>query len=315
MIFKQNTTFTISILTHNRVDVLMELLESLQNIQRPDCEFILVDNNSVDGTPEMVRERYPWVKLIVLPRNIGVEGRNVGIINAQGEIVITIDDDVIGIDDTSLVVLEEKFSHNERLGGVCFQVRDYYTGKICNWCHPYPEEEYAQQEFLTTEISEGAVAFRRPIFAETGLYPHTFFISHEGADLCARILDRSYDLIYTSKIVVRHKYACEGRKSWRRYYYDTRNDFWLVLRNYRFWYGLDHLVRRSFIMLVYSIRDGFFRYWLKALFDVFCGLPEILAQRKPITSHTEAKIIEINAHKPGVWYYLKKRLGQRQVRI
>ena len=306
---------TVSVLTHNRHEVLGELLKEMGRVRRRDVEVIVVDNGSSDGTPEMVGERFPAVRLLRMPRNLGIEARNVGMINARGDIIVTIDDDILGIDDRSLAVIEDRFARNERLAGLCFQVRDAYTGRVCNWCHPYPEETHHDSEFPTTEISEGAVAFRKEILAETGMYPHAFFISHEGADLCARILDKGYEVVYTSEVVVRHKYAQGGRPGWRRYYYDTRNAFWLALGRFRPWMAARYMTTRALVMLVYSLRDGRFRYWLLAMGSVCVELPAILRRRAPIARETERRMRAINRNRPGVGYFLRKRWKQRQVRI
>jgi GT2 family glycosyltransferase len=211
--------------------------------------------------------------------------------------------------------LKRKFEENRLLAAVCFQVTDYYTGAVCNWCHPCAEEDFSHREFLTTEITEGAVAFRKDAVVDAGLYPSKFFISHEGSDLAARIIDRGYEIRYSPEVVVRHKYSRESRKQWRRYYYDTRNTFWLVFRNYRWRYGFFYLTKRSVVMLLYSLRDGYFRYWLKAVGTSLREIPEMLRERKPISKKTEQRISEINKNRPGMSYYFKKRWKQRQVRI
>lgn len=312
---KSSPIFTISILTYNRVATVLELVKSLEALQGPDCEIVVVDNGSADGTSKKLREQFSYIKLITLPRNLGVGARNLGMQCARGEIVVTLDDDILGVDSASLSHLKREFDNNEHLGALCFQVKEYPTGEVCNWCHPYSKEEFSERKFLTTEISEGAVALRKAILAKTGGYPDDFFISHEGADLAARIMNHGYEVRYTPHVVVWHKYAIAGRKNWRRYYYDTRNDFWLVIRNYSFWYGLKYLARRTSVMLVYSLRDGFFRYWAKAIFDVGSELPKILAQRNPISKETENRIRRINGYRPGIRYYVEKRFGQRRVRI
>ena len=250
-----------------------------------------------------------------MERNIGTEARNIGIQNACGKIVVTIDDDIFGLSRENIAVLTRRFGENPRLAALCFKVTDYYSGAVCNWCHPYAEEKFVDRDFLTTEITEGAVAFRRDVIFQVGMYPEKFFISHEGSDLAARILDQGYEIRYSPDIVVRHNYAKEGREHWRRYFYDTRNAFWLTFRNYRLKYGTVFLVKRTGIMLVYALRDGYFRYWLKAVGASLRDIPLMLRGRQPISKETERKIREINRNRPSLMYYVKKRLKQKQVKI
>jgi len=263
----------------------------------------------------MVAERFPRVRLFTTEQNVGAEARNIGIANARGEIVVTIDDDIFGITGESIKAITRIFRVNNTLAALCFMVRDYYTGSICNWCHPYADEEYADRELVTTEITEGAVAFNKEAVVRVGMYPEKFIISHEGSDLAARIIDHQYDIRYSPQIVVRHKYARESRASWRRYYYDTRNAFWLAIRNYRLIFGVGYLTKRTVVMLIYSIRDGYFKYWLKAFRDSLADLPAMLRARKTISRETERKIREINRNRPGLVYYFKKRMLQKQVKI
>jgi N-acetylglucosaminyl-diphospho-decaprenol L-rhamnosyltransferase len=56
---------------------------------------IVVDNASSDGTAEMVRERYPYVELLEMERNVGF-GRavNAGVAAGDGEAIVLVNDDV-----------------------------------------------------------------------------------------------------------------------------------------------------------------------------------------------------------------------------
>src|SRR5688572_2708820 len=48
--------------------------------RHPSTEVIVVDNASSDGSPEMVRQNFPWVKLIENRENVGFSaGNNRGI--------------------------------------------------------------------------------------------------------------------------------------------------------------------------------------------------------------------------------------------
>ena len=194
-------------------------------------------------------------------------------------------------------------------------VTDYFTGKVCNWCHPNKLEESSDYSFETTEITEGAVAFRKEMLRKTGLYTEELFISHEGADLAARILNKGHEIHYTPLICVSHKYAREARDNWRRYYYDTRNDFWLVIRNYRLVFAINHLLRRLPTTFVYSARDGYVYYWVKAVKDALLDLPEMLRQRHPVSLEAHRKMRYLNRTRPGLLYYFRKRFFCKQVRI
>ena len=44
-------------------------LDSLAKLHFKNFEVIVVDNGSVDGSRELIEEKYPWVKLIKLPYN------------------------------------------------------------------------------------------------------------------------------------------------------------------------------------------------------------------------------------------------------
>lgn len=307
--------FSIVVLTYNRKDVLAELLQQLGEMDRRDVEVVVVDNCSTDGTGEFVKASYPHFRVVRPPFNMGAVGRNAGMAIARGRYVVTIDDDILGLNGAALEAIAAVFNGNARAGGICFKVIDHYTGQVCNWCHPRDPGTFAHTSFETCEITEGAVAFRRAVLDRVGLYPENFFISHEGADLAARIINNGFEILYVPEVSVSHKYARNGRPGWRRYYYDTRNDFWLALRNYRFGYLLLHLMRRLPVTFVYAMRDGFLSYWIKAVGDALRQVPQVLKQRRPISRAAHRKLRLLNREKPGIAYFCKNRLFSRRVRI
>jgi GT2 family glycosyltransferase len=315
MLNRQDMKFSIVITTYNRKDAVLRLLDELNGIRSESTEIVVVDNASSDGTVGAIKDNLQEIEVVELPENKGAVGRNEGLRIAKGDYIVTLDDDIFGLNEQDLLLIEELFERNSNAAAICFKVLDFYSGGVCNWCHPYNIEEYQNQFFETTEITEGAVAFRKNMLSNTGLYTEELFISHEGADLAARIINNGYEILYTPLIQVKHKYELTARKSWRRYYFDTRNDFWLVIRNYSFLFGFLHLCRRIPITFIYSLRDGYLYYWLKALMDVICELPVIFRQRNPISRKAERKLQRINRHKPGIGYYLRKRLFSKQIRI
>lgn len=312
---EQVVAITIVVLTYNRKEILAELLQQLHLIARPDMEVVIVDNGSTDGTEEFVTKEYPAFTVVRSAENLGAVGRNKGMAIAKGRLVVTIDDDILGLDDSALSRMEKLFTNTPNLGALCFRVIDHYSGLVCNWCHPRDPQTFAGAPFETNEITEGAVVFRKEVLDRVGLYPEDFFISHEGADLAARLIDHGYEIHYTPLVTVSHKYAQHGRPGWRRYYYDTRNDFWLAMRNYTPRFVAAHLLRRLPITFAYAVRDGFLSYWLKAVRDALLHMPEVMKQRRPISVHTHRKLRLLNRDKPGILFFLKNRLFVRRVKL
>lgn len=80
--------------TYNRADLLRGCLEHLARDDEPHTA-IVVDNGSSDGTAAMVRERFPAVRLVELPENLGFgPAVNHGVAAGDGEIVVLINNDV-----------------------------------------------------------------------------------------------------------------------------------------------------------------------------------------------------------------------------
>lgn len=308
-----NPKFSVVVLTYNREKYLKQQLPALVGLQ--DTEVIIVDNNSEDNYSESLASNYANCRVVRLAENFGAVGRNYGIEAAAGEFVVTLDDDVWGITNENLLRIQEVFEASPSVHGICFKVIDEKDGAITNWCHHCDPELFHNKSFETYEISEGAVAFRRSIFNEIGYYPLEFFISHEGPDLAFRILKAGKSIIYHPDIVVTHAHAIEGRKSWRRYYYDTRNLIWLAYRHYNLQMFVFRFPLQISAMLAYSIRDGFFKYYVKAVVDAASGINGFSASRKPIDQITYKRMNVIDRNKPPISYYIKKRLLKKGVKI
>jgi GT2 family glycosyltransferase len=308
-------TFSIAVLTYNRRSVLEELLVLLMRLNYKLLEIIVVDNCSGDGTREMVEEQFPGIKYIRLTRNVGAAARNIGLQAATGDVVVTLDDDIIGINDSSLHKLKILFKTRPMLGAVNFKVIDYFSGDVCNWAHHRVIEDSHEMQFATYEITEGAVALRKQAVEEVGYYPEYFFLSHEGPDLALRLINVDYEVIFSNEIEVRHRHSNMGRPHWLNYYYDTRNQFWLAARNLPLCYAIVYLARGLSSMLIYSIRDGCFIFWLKAIRDGLRGLNKAFEDRDVLSSEAMSVIRNIDTHRPGLIYSIRTRFFQKGVRL
>ena len=308
-------TTSICILTYNRCHSVISLLGELYHLLDDTTEIIVVDNHSNDNTQTRISTAFPRVRCFRTDRNIGAAGRNIAFRNALGGTIICLDDDVFGLTGEMIAVVRGKLGSNPRLGAINFKVIDAATGNICNWVHHCKPEDFSEGEFLTYEITEGAVAFRKEALDKSGYYDDIYFISHEGPDLAFRIMDMGYDCIYCGNISVSHRHENAGRVSWLNYYYDTRNHIYLAVKHFPVRYALPYLAVGLSSMLVYSLRDGYLRYWVKAVFDGIEAFPVIRGRRKVLTENVMGRMAAIDRNRAPLRYKLKTRLFRKSARL
>ncbi|MBN1545835.1 MAG: hypothetical protein JW902_04165, partial [Syntrophaceae bacterium] len=245
----------------------------------------------------------------------GVSARNIGLHLTKGDVIITIDDDIFGIDDQSILDIIDYFYRHQNIGALNFRIYDYFNKEICNWVHHKKVEDFHDREFLTYEISEGAVAFSKKALDMSGYYPEYFFLSHEGPDLAFRIINSGLDVRYSPIISVYHLHAQSGRKNWYRYFYDTRNQFLFAMRNLPIFYGTKYLLRGMSTTFVYSIRDGYFLYWIKGVIDGILKSIKYRKDRSVVCARTMKFVCEIDKYRPSTAYMIKMRLFKKGMRL
>ncbi len=109
---------SIVIPTHNRIDNLSRLLDSINKQDYPvsQIEIIVIDNLSSDDTKKVVSLNYPKVKLYSDNENHYCGGsRNIGLDQAQYDLVFFIDDDNI-LDKSCVSTLVKAFENDPKLG-------------------------------------------------------------------------------------------------------------------------------------------------------------------------------------------------------
>ena len=95
-----NTKISVIVPTYNARDYLMNAVNSVinQDFGFENIELILIDDNSSDGTKEVLKklsEEYENIKTIFLEENSGSPSkpRNIGIRNAKSKYIMFLDND------------------------------------------------------------------------------------------------------------------------------------------------------------------------------------------------------------------------------
>lgn len=211
-----------------------------------DAEVFVVDNNSVDGSTGMVREKFPQVILIENDQNLGFStANNIAIKRAKGEFVLLLNPDTVVEEDTFSKALTYMDSHSEA-GGLGVKMIDgkgnflpeskrglptpwvaFY--KIFGLSKLFPKSTKFGKyhlSFLDTEKTHtidvlcGAfMLIRKTVLDEVGLLDETFFMYGEDIDLSYRIQKAGYQNIYYPETTIIHYKGESTKKSSLNYVY------------------------------------------------------------------------------------------------
>ncbi|NEU84417.1 glycosyltransferase family 2 protein, partial [Nostoc sp. UIC 10630] len=222
---------------------------------------ILVDNNSQDNSIDIVDNKFPEIKLIKLPRNVGFgAGNNAGAKIAKGEFLLLLNTDTI-LTNNILPHLIELMSGNQDVGvigtkllfpdgsfQISFSPEIGIRGELqAQKIHKNAENKNAfniiEQDFQDikeVDIVVGAAFFiRANLFNLLDGFDEKFFMYFEDSDLCQRVRNEGYKIIYTPHISLIHirghsvkkisnKMSVEYRRS-QIYYYHKHRPMWEIL--------------------------------------------------------------------------------------
>lgn len=203
-----------------------------------EAEVFVVDNNSVDDSVQMVREKFPEVRLIANDHNPGFSiANNQAIRASQGEYVLLLNPDTVVEEDTFVKCIGFMDQHPEA-GGLGVKMIDgsgkflpeskrgfpspfvafaktvglskvFPKSKLFNRYHLgyLPENEIHEVEVL----SGAFMLLRRSVLDQTGLLDEAFFMYGEDIDLSYRIVQAGYKNYYFPETTIIH-YKGESTK-------------------------------------------------------------------------------------------------------
>jgi GT2 family glycosyltransferase len=101
MMVKKSVDVSVLIVNWNTCELLRDCLRSVYaQSGAGECEIIVIDNGSTDGSPEMVRREFAEVRLLASPDNLGfAAANNLGISIATGRYILLLNSDTLVLDD------------------------------------------------------------------------------------------------------------------------------------------------------------------------------------------------------------------------
>ncbi|MCX6285695.1 MAG: glycosyltransferase family 2 protein [Bacteroidetes bacterium] len=226
----------------------LEMIDSLTRISYPNIEIIVVDNNSENDNPRIIKERFPSVVLYESNINMGFAGgNNLGIMRARGEYVLLLNNDTI-VEKGFLEPLVRKMQSDPNIGCVSSKLRFYYDRSVIQFAGYTPIDHRTMRSFAIgyrekdkgqydidkeTPYAHGAAMMvSMNVIRAIGIMSYIFFLYYEEADWSYRIKKAGYTIWYVNNSMVYHKESISvGKLSASKVYYQNRNRIVFMRRN------------------------------------------------------------------------------------
>jgi len=158
---------SIIIPTYNRADVILRSLETWTKQTLPTSEFevIVVDNNSTDGSGELLKNfvlPYPNFRYLLETRKGSTNARHAGAAIAQADILIFCDDDGL-FNPTCVQEVLNVYAANENVAAVAGKIEIEWDAPAPDWIEPYL--------FMLGRLNYGdEVIYRKDIYLNGGIF-------------------------------------------------------------------------------------------------------------------------------------------------
>jgi len=279
MLLMETPLVSIITINYDHSEVTSELLYSLRNITYPELEIIVVDNNSPNDDPAILKQSFPEIELIRSTENLGFAGgNNLGIRKARGKYILFLNNDT-EVEPGFLEPLVAKLESDKSIGAVSPKIRFFHMPGTLQYAgssplNPYTIRSYGRGHGLrdtgqfeldtaTAFVHGAAMMVPVEVIRKVGLLAECYFLYYEELDWSERIRRAGYKLWYVHNSVVFHKESIStGKMSPLKTYYMNRARILYLRRNI---YG--------------------FRYPVAILYQVFIAVPrnalKFLLERNP----------------------------------
>ncbi len=246
-----NLPFVSIIITNfNNEHLLNSCILSIEAVYYPkeNMEIIVVDDSSMDGSADMVRQKFPFVKIIQNKTTKGpAESKNIGLRLAKGSLIAYLDNDV-EVEKTWLAPLVKTINSSDKIGVCCSKVlflddkkRINSTGGVVNiygdaWGRGIfePDEHQYDSKRNVFYGCSAAMLARKEVVKKVGCFDKDYFYLYEDLDCGWKINLVGYRAVYVPESVAYHKFgAVMIRGTFFVRYLTERNRITTLLKNYQ----------------------------------------------------------------------------------
>lgn len=227
---------SVIILNYNTKELLSDCLNSVKKyMDEVPMEVIVSDNSSTDGSPEMIKKNFPWVKYVEGPNEGFSKGNNRAKDLVQGEMVLFLNPDTVVHKDVFAKTVRYLEEH-PKVGAVTCKLvlangemdKDIRRRFPTPWVsfqklvlgrsRYYYYEDIPESSTHEVEAIQGAFFLTyKKLLDKVGWFDERYFFDGEDVDLCFQINKAGYTLVYYPDVYITHlKGVTKGKvKKWR----------------------------------------------------------------------------------------------------
>lgn len=206
-------TYSVVIPAYNAAETIGRCLAAIKAGSRRADEIVVVDGGSTDGTGDIVRQA--GARLFSNPHRHAAGGRNVGIQNATGEVVVFTDADCIP-EPNWLARIAEEFENDPALQGVAGRmvalpprtpIEAFWSKLYLSEILPYPDGPLEiDKRLFCGAFTTANCAYRKDLLVQLGGFDGWFGNNAEDIDLLWRAVAAGARLRYEPDIVISHPF-------------------------------------------------------------------------------------------------------------
>jgi O-antigen biosynthesis protein len=195
---------SVIVCAYNAERTMESCLVSLEKLNYPNYEVIVVNDGSTDRTLEICQQ-YPYIKLISQP-NYGLSvARNVGLQAATGEIIAYTDSDCYADPDwLTYLVITFQTTGLSAVGGPNFQPPEDSLIPSCVAVSPGCPTHVLLTDDTAEHIAGCNMAFRKQVLEEIDGFDPQFRAAGDDIDICWRLQDQGYTIGFSPAAIVWH---------------------------------------------------------------------------------------------------------------
>jgi GT2 family glycosyltransferase len=240
---------SVVICAYNAADTIADCLASLDRLEYPNYEVIVVNDGSKDATGEIAREWWARAgrpaKRVIDVANGGLSrARNIGLEQATGEIVAYTDADV-RVDPLWLAYLVQPFLTSDVVGsgGPNVVPGDDPAVAQCVARAPGGPAHVLLDDRIAEHVPGCNMAFRRDALRAIDGFNPIYLRAGDDVDVCWRLQARGWKIGFAAAALVWHRHRTSVKAYWRQQVGYGEGEAWLAINHPDKFVGGDMLWR------------------------------------------------------------------------